>query len=383
MSLSLASLLPVRASTLDDATTMPMPGEPVAWRRWADAMPDICLWIAPNSGRIVDCNRALFGVLGYGRTEVFGWPLQALAEPRHLAGAAAIWRNLAACRALQDADCTLRARDGHEVAASASASPVINEEGKLVAGLVVLRDVTERRRREQAQLARKRQLKSLAYELTVAEGHVRARIAEPLADRALPMMTLARATLQQLRQSADPGTAASLDQLEEMLAQCEAATTTALTDLLPPTASGGLQLAIEQLARQLMRDTELVTRVEGALPEPLAVAAPARHVLLRVLRELAGNAKQHARARHLWIRLQVESDRVCIVVGDDGCGFEMARLSSRLITDTPEGGSAGLLAADALMQAIGGRLVVQSKLGHGTRAMLVLPLSPAAPPDTR
>lgn len=384
MSLSLGSLLSSRTGAVDDPTTMPLPGEPLAWRRWADAMPDICLWIAPHSGRIVDCNRALFGILGYSRTEVFGWPLQALAEPRHLVAGAATWRTLAACQALQDADCTLRARDGHEVAASATASPVLNEEGRLVAGLVVLRDITERRRREQAQQARKRELKTLAYELTVAEGRARARIGERLASQSLPLLSLARATVQQLRQAAGRAGAASYEQLEEMLSQSLQASEAAIADLAwPGVPGGGLQAAIEQIVQQINRDTGMVARIEGQLPEALALAGPVQAVLLRVLRELAGNAVRHARARHLWIRLQAESDRLCIVAGDDGTGFDMSRLSRQLARETPAEAGTGLITAEGQMQAVGGRLVVQSKPGRGTRAMLVLPLPAAPAPDTR
>jgi signal transduction histidine kinase len=73
-----------------------------------------------------------------------------------------------------------------------------------------------------------------------------------------------------------------------------------------------------------------------------------------------------------------EPERFSIVVGDDGCGFDVARLAAH-----PNGeGGFGLFSADAQMQAIGGRLVVQSKPGRGTRAVMVLPLVSAPMADT-
>ncbi len=382
MSLSFNTPLPPRKpELLDDPTTMPMPSEPVAWRRWADAMPDICLWIAPHSGRIVDCNRALFGILGFSRQEVFGWPLQALAEPRSLSHAAAAWRSLAACRELRDADCTLRARNGFEVAVSATSSPVLNDEGKLVAGLVVLRDITERRRREQTLQVRKRQLKTLAYELAASESRERQRIGNRMLADVGPLLIAARDKLLALGAAGDTLQAQRIGELDALLSDALRLQRQAAEDLAPPLLrSGGLQAAIDDLAQQLTREGPLIARVEGEVPASLEIPEAAQSVLFRVLRELVENAKRHAHARHLWLRVQVEPERLGIVVGDDGSGFDMARLSA----DPSAAGGMGLFTADAQMQAIGGRLVVQSKPGRGTRAILMLPLTVAeASEDSR
>jgi PAS domain-containing protein len=83
------------ASMAGMADIAELPASDPSWRRWADALPDICLWLDPNSGRIVDCNRAMFGSLGYTRSEVCGRPLHAFAEPRHLELAASTWQQLA------------------------------------------------------------------------------------------------------------------------------------------------------------------------------------------------------------------------------------------------------------------------------------------------
>lgn len=375
MSPYVSSPLPAReAASPNDPTTVPMPHEPMAWRRWADAMPDICLWIAPHTGRIVDCNRALFGALGFSRQEVFGWPLQALAEPRSLSVAAATWRGLAACQELRDADCTLRARHGVEVAVSATAGPVLNDEGKRVAGLVVMRDITDRRRREQTLQARKRQLKTLAYELTAHEARERQRIGERMLAELGPLLTSAREGLLALGQPGDAARAGRIAELDALLGQALHAQRQAADDLaLPLLRSRGLQAAIDDLAHRLNREGALVVRVEGAVPVTLEMPHAAQAVLFRVLRELVTNACRHARARHVWLRVQLAPERLGIVVGDDGCGFDMARLSA----EPAIGPGLGLFSADAQMQAIGGRLVVQSRPGRGTRAILLLPLMAA------
>jgi signal transduction histidine kinase len=103
-----------------------------------------------------------------------------------------------------------------------------------------------------------------------------------------------------------------------------------------------------------------------------------RSVLMRVLQELVLNARRHAQARQLWIRLQLDENRLDIAVGDDGVGFDVTRLPS----STDAGGGSGLYSAEARMQAIGGRLVLQSRPGRGTRAVASVPVIAEAPPST-
>lgn len=376
--MTLSMSLPPAAAVADafaDAHPEVRPTESVAWRRWADAMPDACLWLDPGSARIVDCNRALFGLLGFTRSEVIGWPLDALAEPRHLALAPEVWRKLASGAALRDIDCMLRARHGGELAVSATTSPVLDRDGRLVAALVIWRDITDRRRREQALQARKRQLKSLAYELVATDTRESVRSGQRLQQDVVALLARAQSRMRQLGK---PG-GATLGEIEELLSRASTAAH-AEAALLAGTDPGaeGLQAAIERLAHAINREGPLVARVEGVLPEPLSLPPAMRAVLLRVVQELALNARRHARARHLWIRPLVEEDRLSIVVGDDGIGFDVTRLP----IDTDEDGGSGLYSAEARMQAIGGRLVLQSRPGRGTRAIAAVPLQAASPPDT-
>ena len=358
---------------LDPAADM-AEGDP-SWRRWADALPDICLWLDPHSGRVIDCNRALFGTLGYSRTEVRGWPLQAFAEPRHLELAADTWRQLAHGNMLRDADCTLRARNGFELAASATSQPITDADGRRVATLVVWRDITERHKRQQALRARKRQLKSLAYELVATDSRESARSGLRLQNEVVALLARAQTRMRQLGKA----DGATLGEIEDLLSRATIAARgeAALLSASDP-GDDTLQGAIERLARAVTREGPLVVRVEGQLPPTLELPLPMRSVLMRVLQELVLNARRHAQARQLWIRLQLDERRLDIAVGDDGIGFDVTRLPAS--TD-PDGGS-GLYSAEARMQAIGGRLVLQSRPGRGTRAVASVPVVAEAPPST-
>jgi PAS domain S-box-containing protein len=347
----------------------------VSWRRWADALPDICLWLDPHSGRVIDCNRALFGALGYSRSEVCGWPLDAFAEPHHLAQAADTWQQLARGATLHDVDCTVRARNGFELAVSATSHPVRDSDGRVIAALVVWRDITERRKREQALQARKRQLKSLAYELVATDTREATRSGQRLKNDVVALLTRAQARMRELGR---PG-GATLGEIEDLLSRARIAAR-AEASLLSGTDPGdeGLQAAIDRLAQAVTREGPTIARVEGTLPRTLSLPPAMRSVLMRVVQELVVNACRHARAPNVWIRLQADEDRLSVVVGDDGVGFDVARLP--VATDA-HGGS-GLYSAEARMQAIGGRLVLQSRAGRGTRAVATVPLRSSTPPST-
>ena len=63
-------------------------------------------------------------------------------------------------------------------------------------------------------------------------------------------------------------------------------------------------------------------------------------------------------------------DQLMIRVADDGVGFDPPQLPHDF---SPEGGF-GLLSAEAQMEAMGGRLRIESAPGRGTEATLALPL---------
>jgi signal transduction histidine kinase len=79
-------------------------------------------------------------------------------------------------------------------------------------------------------------------------------------------------------------------------------------------------------------------------------------VLLRVVQEALNNVRKHAGAASATIRLVYGRDQVSVEVGDDGMGFDVARLA-------PGYGLGGM---QSRVEQIGGRLSVASTPGGGT-----------------
>lgn len=344
-----------------------------------EQMADLCLWVNPANGHIVGGNRALRQSLAYPLHEIVGRPVLQLAEAGSLAQSAAAWQAIASGTPLADADIKVLGRDGTVHPMSASAWPLKRREGQEShqgpgrgrISLTIWRNVASRKFGEQHLLESKERLQALAYEITVAEARERARIATDLHDDIGQILAMAHLKLGELGASRSEADRARLhEELRGLLGHATRATRTATFDLRSPLPRQlGLKAAIEALGERIGRACNLCVRVAGeapAVPPP----EPVLSIVFRVVRELLFNIQKHAQAQHVHITLRSFDDQLMIRVADDGVGFDPPQLPHDF---SPEGGF-GLLSAEAQMEAMGGRLSIESAPGRGTEATLALPL---------
>ncbi len=110
-----------------------------------------------------------------------------------------------------------------------------------------------------------------------------------------------------------------------------------------------------------------------------ALLTAAELMIYRLVQEAVNNISKHARARQVWLSLQLltsdgiaQHQRVCLAVRDDGVGFD-----NRL----PPSASHGLLGMRYRVQAESGGLQLATAPGQGTRIEVLLPPSFAAAPN--
>jgi signal transduction histidine kinase len=89
-----------------------------------------------------------------------------------------------------------------------------------------------------------------------------------------------------------------------------------------------------------------------------------------VVEEAVANAKKHARAKTIVIRLRVENQLLWIEVRDDGVGFDADAARRRR-----EAGHMGLLNMQDRAEYLGGHFSIESHPGAGTRVRLEIPLN--------
>jgi signal transduction histidine kinase len=117
----------------------------------------------------------------------------------------------------------------------------------------------------------------------------------------------------------------------------------------------GLEPAIEALAARTTVPGEWAIELEERLPEPVEAAA------YYVVAEALTNAAKHARASTVSVRIDRDNGLARIQVTDDGIGGAGA-----------EGGS-GLRGLADRVEALGGRLRLDSPLGEGTKVHAEIP----------
>ncbi len=123
-----------------------------------------------------------------------------------------------------------------------------------------------------------------------------------------------------------------------------------------------LALALRPLAENV---PSLDIRMD--IESPLTLDDPERaHVLLRCAQEIITNAVRHAGARHLWIDVRRNGERIVMSARDDGRGAD------RLVTGN------GLRGMRERLQQYGGQLQIETRAEAGFCLQLTLPATAAA-----
>jgi signal transduction histidine kinase len=104
--------------------------------------------------------------------------------------------------------------------------------------------------------------------------------------------------------------------------------------------------------------------VEMDVDEAVAMPPRTQEVLLRVLREAIINAMRHGGAKLVRIELR-EDPNVCLVITDDGKGFD--------VDVGAEAGGLGLRSMASRVAELGGVVRIDSTPGSGTRVEVRLP----------
>jgi PAS domain S-box-containing protein len=244
-------------------------------------------------------------------------------------------------------------------------------------------DVTERRRAEEALLARREtaaleyrtaQLSRLASDLTLAEHHAREQLAKMLHDGLQQLLLVAAVNLdQQLKRDAQLGVASDelVVQARSGLDEAIAAARSLSIELYPPVLqSSGLPAALTWLAEQTRKKYGLEVQI-SADPAANSGRKDIRTLLFESVRELLINAVKHAEADRVAIKLALDpDDALRITVTDEGVGFDPQALFDRAKTGRV---GWGLFSIRERLTLLGGRFEIESAPGKGTMFRLIAP----------
>ncbi|MCX7681490.1 MAG: GAF domain-containing sensor histidine kinase [Anaerolineae bacterium] len=132
----------------------------------------------------------------------------------------------------------------------------------------------------------------------------------------------------------------------------------------------GLKAALEQYVAKLAETDPLPIHLQAAPEIDNLLERNAQGVIFYIIEEAIGNARKHAKAKNLWVRLYTRANMFIAEVEDDGVGFDVDAVQARY----DERGSLGMLNMHERADMIGGKLSIASAPGRGTRITLTVPL---------
>jgi len=238
--------------------------------------------------------------------------------------------------------------------------------------LVVVRDITDRKKAGQKLLEDQAKLKSLTSQLTLAEERERRRIATELHDRIGQSLVVSKMNLEALRKSEyGKKTDETLDEICNSLGQTIADTRTLTFDLSSPILYQlGFETAVaEWLTEQIQDNHGIEAEFEDdGRPKPLD--DDIRILLFRNVRELLINVVRHARADKVKVSIRKFDEQICVSVEDDGVGFDPAEAASA----AAKRAEFGLFSIRQRLEELGGHLEIESEPGCGCKVTMTAPL---------
>jgi len=132
----------------------------------------------------------------------------------------------------------------------------------------------------------------------------------------------------------------------------------------------GLQAALEQYISKLTETNAVPIHLEVVPEACQALDQNAQGVIFYIIDEAILNARKHAKAGNIWVRLCVRDSAFIAEVEDDGIGFDVDGVQVRY----DERSSLGMINMHERAELVGGTLTIASAPGKGTRITLTVPL---------
>ena len=330
-------------------------------------------------GLIVMFNTAAQEIFGCPQAQALGAPLEIFIPQRFRAGHVGLMRRFGTDHSAPRRMGALRVvtglrRNGEEFPIDASISHT--DTGGRQLFTVILRDVTERVRAEEALRESEAALRRLLAAQDKVQDTERRRISRELHDdlqQKLAAIKIDIAGLPGLLGRSVALVAPQLAEIDTLAAAAIASTRRIVSDLRPQLLEDlGLVAALEVLLEQFGRHSGVTCQLlaTAEIGEQLMAHPLVETCLYRVAQEALNNVQKHARARTVKVELaSAAAGQVSLRVRDDGAGMSPAQPRQQQST--------GLIGMQERVRAMGGTLRVESTTGAGTIIEALVPMAAA------
>ncbi|HEX7529534.1 MAG TPA: PAS domain S-box protein, partial [Pyrinomonadaceae bacterium] len=322
------------------------------------------IYVHDLSGRYTSVNRAAEKLSGFTREEILGKHFSNFVSPRDLKH---VRINL--CRKLDEEnetiyDVDLVTRTGQRVPVEVS-SRLVYENGVAVGVQGVARDITDRKRAQQA-------LRIYSQRLIQAQEAEREKIARELHDQIGQILTAVRINLQSIQrscQTADcvPPLNESIGIVDEALGRVRELSIELRPSLLDDL---GLTAALRWYVDRFAQRTGIIAEMLNGFEEGGRLPRELETVCFRIAQEALTNVARHAQAGSVSVQLERSRERILLTIIDDGVGFDVDKLKKSASAAT----ALGLRGMEERALAVGGYIKIDSGLERGTQIRATFPL---------
>jgi PAS domain S-box-containing protein len=312
------------------------------------------VFTADAEGRLTSINRAGERLTGYRRDEPPPIPVNLMAM-EHIEEAAKMFQHLKAGGDPLTHELEILTKDGHSLTVEVSARPILNR-GKVIGIQGIARDVSERKRAEQA-------LHRLNEALEERAKH----IAHELHDEASQLLVSVHIAIDGMVNTLPPSGQQTIGEIKELIEQIETELRRLSHELRPTILDDlGLVPAVEFLTHGVSKRFGIPITLEGDTGG--RISPNVEVALYRIVQEALNNITKHARAAHVSIRIRKDQNRIHLTVTDDGAGFDVQTVMGQ------KGRSGlGLIGIRERLIPLRGECIINSSPGKGTEISVQVP----------
>jgi PAS domain S-box-containing protein len=330
------------------------------------------LAVHEEHGIVTYVNNRFCQIVGYLRDEIVGHPVLEFLEEANRT----MFQNQMAIRRKHEQDpyeIVLRRKDDQPVTVIMSPVAMFGSSGEFKGSSVVVTDITDRKRMEEALRSSESRLRLLSFQLMKAQETERARVSRELHDELGGTLAVLKLRLKVIQKGLQPDQERLRKECEDYLVYIDQVMDNVhrlSRDLSPVILQDlGLSTALRRLMTNLTKDhgvkvTADVDDVDDLLPKD------AQLTIYRIFQEAMNNIGKHAEARNVSISIRRDDGRIAFLLEDDGKGFDLTNV---YLKNAAERGL-GLAAIDERVRMLNGVLSLSSEEGKGTRVSFEIPL---------
>jgi PAS domain S-box-containing protein len=322
----------------------------------------------PNTKKLHIGNPRMAAMLGYSPPEISKLAVSDIHPLDAMPEVSSHFETLAKRQMQFSRDVPVQRRDGSIFYADINVS-YVKLKGKLYAA-GFFHDITSRKQAQDEAKGYEERLRSLALELSLAEERERRRLAGHLHDEVAQLLSLAQIRLSLVQPFVkDDNCRKAAEEMQALLGRALQSTRSLTFQMSHPALYDlGFAAGAEWLAEDVSKLYGIqIDIIKDDDLKPLDLRL--RIVLFQCLRELLVNAAKHARVNTVSVRIGREGNKFCVVVSDNGAGFDPERLK-----ENTTGSGFGLFSIRERLRSLGGNMEIHSEPQQGTTTILEVPV---------